>query len=361
MMNSAASKLGKLENVQIMEHIQNYFNELNRKNRDYVEKTKNATQIAYETDIRLFFHLIRSKSKGAELEYLSLDDISITQDDFEEYIDALYNLKDVKGENKYVIKTINKKVAALKSFIRYMKKKKVIDTDISYLELIKGEKERDVHYGVFTYDEVMKLSELALEERNKGLQKKMLILFDFKTGLRISEILNLKWSDFYLKNDNDVVVKGIGKGNKEFEIKITRELYDDLQVLNLGQQNVFDISARRVGDMIERLTDKMELPKSRKLVFHSIRKAFGTLVWESSGDIEIARRALRHSDCKTTQIYLGTGAYEMNDAICSIEKIEENLFMNVSHEELVEAISSCSNNIKLILNMKLQELLNKNN
>jgi hypothetical protein len=68
MMNSnATSKLGKLENVQIMEHIQNYFNELNKKNRDYVEKTKNATQIAYETDIRLFFHLIRSKSKGCRV------------------------------------------------------------------------------------------------------------------------------------------------------------------------------------------------------------------------------------------------------------------------------------------------------
>jgi hypothetical protein len=37
-----------------------------------------------------------------------------------------------------------------------MKKKKVIDNDISYLELIKGGKEREVHYGVLEAEEVIK-------------------------------------------------------------------------------------------------------------------------------------------------------------------------------------------------------------
>jgi integrase len=359
MMNSAASKLGKLENVQIMEHIQNYFNELNRKNRDYVEKTKNATQIAYETDIRLFFHLIRSKSKGAELEYLSLDDISITQDDFEEYIDALYNLKDVKGENKYVIKTINKKVAALKSFIRYMKKKKVIDNDISYLELIKGEKERDVHYGVLEADEVLQMAELCLEEREKGNIKRLLILTAFKTGLRVAELLSLRWNNFIIKGD-EIFICGVGKGNKEFEIKINKEMYEELLTLKEDQDSpIFQISARRVVDLMDRLKVKMNIQSERNIVFHSVRKAFGTLVWKMTGDIEQARRSLRHSSVSTTQIYLGEGNFELNDSIFSVDKIDNDLYKNVTHDDLLSAIKNLPKNMQLIINLKLQEL-NKN-
>jgi integrase len=360
MINSAASKLTELENVKIFNHIQNYFNELNRKNRDFAEKTKNSTQIAYETDIRLFFHIMRSKSKGAELEYLSLDDITITQDDFEEYVDALYNLKDVKGENKYVVKTINKKVAALKSFIRYMKKKKVIDNDISYLELIKGGKEREVHYGVLEVEEVIRMSELCLEEREKGEIKRLLILFAFKTGLRINELLSLEWNNFIVKGE-EVSVCGVGKGNKEFQIKINNNLYQELTTLNKGQNQVFDFCDRRVGDLMKRLREKMNIQPERNIVFHSIRKAFGTLVWRMTGDIEEARRALRHSNIATTQIYLGTGNFELNDSIFSVDKIDNDLYKNVSSDDLLSAISNCPKNVQLIINMKLQELLNKNN
>jgi hypothetical protein len=65
MMNSnAASKLGKLENVQIRDYIENYFNELNKKNRDFeIDGRKNKTQETYESEIRMYFHLMRGKKK----------------------------------------------------------------------------------------------------------------------------------------------------------------------------------------------------------------------------------------------------------------------------------------------------------
>jgi hypothetical protein len=101
----------------------------------------------------------------------------------------------------------------------------------------------------------------------------------------------------------------------------------------------------------------MEIPEERNIVFHSIRKAFGTTVWRMTGDIEAARRSLRHSDVKTTQIYLGTGNYEAVDSLTNIEKIQEDLYKNVSTEHLMEAIENLPRNIKLILNMKLTEVL----
>jgi hypothetical protein len=105
----------------------------------------------------------------------------------------------------------------------------------------------------------------------------------------------------------------------------------------------------------------MNIQPERNIVFHSVRKAFGTLVWRMTGDIEEARRALRHSNIATTQIYLGAGNFELNDSIFSVDKIDNDLYKNVTHDDLLSAISSMPKNIQLIINMKLQELLNKNN
>jgi integrase len=300
---------------------------------------------------------MRGKEKGSELEYLNMRDISITQEDFESYIETLCSLKDKDGKNLYVNKTINKKIASLKGLVRYLKKKKVIETDISYLELIKGEQVRKNSYGVLEVHEVIEMSELCLQERNKGVIKKNLILFAFKTGLRLSENLDLTWNSF-IKKGQEIFVKGIGKGNKPFEIKIPNETYEELQTLNKGQNKVFDISDRRVVDLMDNLRTKMNMQPERQIVFHSIRKAAGTLVYRTTGDILSAMRFLRHENVTTTQIYLGANDYEVNDIIFSADKINDSLYKQVSNEELLEAIDNLPKNMKLILNLKIQELLN---
>jgi integrase len=362
-MNNTAAKLDKLENVQIMEHIQNYFNELNRKNRDYEERDNKNTQRAYEIDIRLYFRLMRGKEKGSELEFLTFNDLVINQDDFEKYIEVLYDLKDKKGNNMYVNKTINRKVTSLKGFIRFLKKKKVLgDLDISYLELIKGEKERKNHYGVLEPEEVLQMAELVLDERgDKGQIKRQLILFAFKTGLRISELMDLTWGSSFIKKGEQWYVCGIGKGNKEFEIKIPNESYEELLQLNLGQKKVFDYSSRRAGDMMDRLRIRMGIKKDRKIVFHSIRKAAGTMMYRMTGDILAAMRFLRHENVTTTQIYLGIMDYEVNDTLFNIDKIPNDLYNSASKGELIEAIKQLPKNMQLILNMKLFEAQRNNN
>jgi site-specific recombinase XerD len=359
MNNLAKNNMIGLDNVQILDHIKSYFNELNRTNRDYEEKNTNSTQRAYEGDIRLYYNLIKNKEKGSELEYLSYEDLRITQENFEEFIEILCNLKKEDGKNQYVNKTINRKIISLKSFIRYIKRKKVIsDFDISYLELIKGEKVRENHYDALEPEEVMEMSKLALKERAKGDTKSTLIIFAYKTGLRVSEAINLTWDNIITKLD-EIYVKGIGKGNEEFNIRITKEMYQELLKLNKGQNKIFDISERRVTDMIDRMREKMDFG-GRYIVFHSIRKAFGTTIWRMTGDIEAARRALRHKNVTTTQIYLGIGNYEVNDIIIAME-IDQELYKKATQEQLIEIINECPKSVQLVLNMKLQEILNKTN
>lgn len=348
------------ENMKVYNYIQSYFKSLNDKNRDYTEKDNTKTQQAYESDIRLFFHLMRGKEKKAELEYLTMDDLNISQDDFEEFIEILCDLKDEKGSNKYVNKTINRKTVALKSFIKFMKKKKIIDIDISYLELIKGKTERKVHYGALEVHEVMQMSELALKERNKKQEKHFLILFAFKTGLRKAEILNLKWTDFLEKEDR-VMINGLGKGNKEFEnVSISKDFYNELLTLRNSNEFVFQLSGRRLNDLMDRLKEQLNISPDRCVVFHSIRKAFGTHIYRTTRDINAARIALRHSSILTTQIYLGAEDNQIHHSIFEVEKLDDELYTKVSEDVLKEAISKCSKSTQLMINLQLQELLKQN-
>jgi integrase len=348
------------ESMRNYDHIQGYFKELNRRNRDFEDvKGSSNTIAAYEGDIRLFFHLMKGKEKGKELEYLTQSDIEITQEDVEEYIAVLCDMKDSKGKNKYVNKTINRKVTSLKGLIKYLKRKKYIEIDISYLDLIKGNKERKNHYGVLESDEVLTMAELAKDDKEKGEIKRLYILTSYKTGLRLQEIADLKWNNFIVKG-NEVTIKGIGKGNKEYEIPIPNSFYKELLTLNKGQEQVFDINPVNVQRMITRLSEKIGIQPERNIVFHSIRKAFGTLVWRTTGDIEIARRKLRHENVNTTQIYLGTGNYELDTSLFMIDKVDEEIYKQVTHEQLLEALNNCPKSVLLTVNLKLQELIQNN-
>lgn len=348
------------ENMKVYNHIQSYFKSLNDKNRDYTEKDNTKTQQAYEADIRLFFHLMKGKQKKAELEYLTMDDLNISQDDFEEYIEILCDLKDDKGNNKYVNKTINRKTVALKSFVKFLKKKKIIDIDISYLELIKGKNERKRHYDALEIHEVLDMVELAKKERNKGNIKSLIILLAFKTGLRKSEILNLKWSDFFVKEDK-VTIDGVGKGNKDFEVSISKEFYNEILRLKTDSPYVFQISSRRLNDMMDRLKLQLNISPDRDVVFHSLRKTFGTHIFRTTRDINAARIALRHSSIMTTQIYLAADENQVHHSIFEVEKLDDELYTKVSEDILKEAISKCSKSTQLMINLKLQELLKQNN
>jgi hypothetical protein len=167
--------------------------------------------------------------------------------------------------------------------------------------------------------------------------------------------LDLTWDSFVTKGSEQIYIKGIGKGNKPFEIKIPTHIYEDLQTINKGQLRIFDISSRRVSDLMERLRTKMNISPERSICFHSIRKCFGTMIWLNN-DLEATRRALRHENIATTQLYLGELDYDINDTLFSIEKVPEDFYKNVSHDELMKAVESLPKNIQLILNLKLYEL-----
>jgi integrase len=362
---NAAHKLSQLENVRILENINNYFKELNRNNRDYedhYEGEKSKTQVAYEADVRLFFRIVKSKERGSELEYLSLDDLQFTLEDFEYFKEQLCDMRNEDGKYTYTNKTINRKLSAIRSFTRYLAKKKLIN-DISFITLVNSEKEKSNHYGAFSVDEVFKMSEWAFNnERELGDVKRLAILFSLDSCIRKSAMLRLKWTDF-TETENGVEVKGIDKGNSEFRQLISKEFYNELLTIKDEKSDyIFNISSDSIDSMMGRYRKAFNVPKERRLVWHSIRKSGVTFRYRiSGGDIMEAKRAAGHKSITTTQIYIESEDYGQIGAVSSAGKLDLELFRKVDQETLIKAISMCKKDVQLILNMKIQELLKENN
>lgn len=369
-MNNAATKLSQLENVRILEHINNYFKELNRNNRDYEQYFDgeiSKTQQAYETDIRLFFRIIKGKQKGSELEYLSLDDLQITLDDLEEFKRILLDMRNNDGKYTYTNKTFNRKLSAVKSFLKSMAKKKIdgepLIKDISFITLVTSEKEKDNHYAAFDVGEVFELAEWCWKnERELGDVKRLAVLFSLDTCIRKSAQLRLKWSDFKVREDG-VEVRGIDKGNKEFRSIISKDFYDELLTIKKeDSEKVFNLSSDAIDSMLSRYRKAFNVPEDRRLVWHSIRKTGVTFRFRvTGGDIMEAKRAANHKSITTTQIYLQEEDYGQIGAVSSAGKLNESLYKEVEREILIKAIELCKKDIKLIINMKISEIQNKNN
>jgi integrase len=319
------------------------------------EYNSKGTARAYKYDIEMFFR----EMKGKELQHLTREDVQITYDDFEDFIQKLFKAEE-DGERTFSNKTINRKVVAVKSLLRYLAGKKIVD-DISYLNLIESLPEHSISHGVLESNEVFEMAELARYEGKKGEVFRLMILFSLDTCARKAECLSMKWSNFIEKPDG-VLVKNIGKGNKEFRQLISKDFYKELLTLKEdGVDKVFQIGDRTVDRMMASLKEKMQIPEDRHISFHSIRKSGVTFRFRLTQDILEAKRAANHSNINTTMLYLQEEDYGALGAVSSAGKLDMNLYKEVENYVLVKAIEMCKRDFQVLLNLKIQEILNKNN
>lgn len=333
------------ESTKIYDQIRRYF--------ERHENRSEKTRIAYENDVKQFFQVVKNK----QINELTMEDIQLTLDDFEDFVYFMKNSVNENGERRFSNKTINRKVSGVKGLVKYLAAKKIIN-DVSYLDLIESLPEETNSYGVLESWEVFKMAELALEEREKGEIKRLLILFAFDTRIRKDAILKLKWSDFIVR-ENDVLVKGIDKGNKEFRETISKDFYEELLTIKEeGQERVFNISKRALDSTFERLKKKMNFPEERRITFHSLKKAGVNFVFKLTKNILIAQKAAHHSRLDTTRIYLQDEEVGLYGGVSSRGKTDKDLYKKVNHDVLIQALNHCNEDLKLILNIKIQEILN---
>ncbi|MFS0643760.1 tyrosine-type recombinase/integrase [Siminovitchia sp. 179-K 8D1 HS] len=312
-------------------------------------KNKN-TYLAYSTDIKQLIEGLFTNKSIYNVTKRELNSINLSK--LTSYFSELYELaksKKIRCSNN----TLNRKQSTAKEFIRYLKARNVIETEISYLDLIESFPDDSESIEYMPLDIAKQYAEhIRKFEKHKAEEKYRLVLLAIDSGLRLSEILSIRWNDF-IEEDGFVLIRGRGKGNKKWIEKISYELYNLILEIKSGNNDkVFTLTPKNVTDMMKR-TKKALRHDNRNYSFHSFRKTAVTFTRRITGSVREAQRKGRHSNVATTEIYLAEEEYPMTGAISLGQGLNHNLYREVSHKELIEALSEMNKDTLFALNMKL--------
>ena len=160
---------------------------------EFEKRLSKNTKMSYLRDLEKYREYLEKKK------IFTTNDIS--KDDIEHYIEYL-NKSDTPS-------TIARKLTTIKAFHNYLYQTKKIDVDVS--ETIERPKLRKKLPNVLSVDEVDRLLDIKcltpIDYRNKSMLELM-----YATGLRVTELLDLKIGDLDVEN---CIVRVLGKGSKE--------------------------------------------------------------------------------------------------------------------------------------------------
>jgi len=265
--------------------------------------SKNTVK-AYETDIKGFIKWINKNNKQSLL--------NIKESCVNRYISYLFSLK-LKSSS------VNRKISSLKSFYLFLLKKKLIRYS-PFSEVISPKQEKYLPASM-SESEVEKLLNSPDASKDIEQRDKAMIEMLYATGMRISELVNLKITDIDM---NRSVIKVMGKGSKErlipFGESASEALFNYLKTRKDSSSKEVFISNR--GRKITRVAFWQRikvylLRENLKISIspHTLRHAFATHLLNRGADLRSVQLLLGHSDLSTTQIYTHIAKHRLGDVL----------------------------------------------
>ncbi len=234
---------------------------------------------------------------------VDLDQFFFNEDTKASDLNAKIKLYIINLRNKNLKKsTINRKISTLKNFLKFLHTEKIIEQiDFQEFESLSNFKRIPKAISKSQIEQIF-INLNNSKQINKELYILVLKLI-YLSGLRISEALNLKWSDIN-HQDNSIYV--YGKGSKERKVYIINDFLNQLKNLNKKNQFVFTlnnkkISTRSVNKFLENCYNDSII--KNKLSSHVFRHSFATTMLENNADIRHIQKLLGHSSISTTEIY----------------------------------------------------------
>lgn len=209
-------------------------------------------------------------------------------------------------------KTQARKLTAIKSFHAFLFLEKEVDENIALKT--KSPKIDKKLPSVLSIDEVVTLLEIIDKNTVLGLRNIALLELIYGSGLRVSELLNIKTSDIHMAQAYVIVT---GKGEKERMVPISdmavigirNYLTNARESLLKGQTSYLFVNLNgkplsRVGffKVLKKLAKDAGLDQS-KISPHTLRHSFATHLLENGMDLRSLQNLLGHEDISTTQIY----------------------------------------------------------
>ena len=253
---------------------------------EYLEKIKGYSKntiTSYKTDIKKYFEYINTKNK----KYYEI----------EKYVQSL-------SKSKYAKSTVNRKIVSISSFFNWcINQKKLNIKDIKQIKNIKTERKLPT---ILTSNYINNLLDTIPTSTPKEIRDRTIIEILYSSGLRVSELTNLKVNDF----KNNKSLKVLGKGNKVRILPMTDKSFNymNLWISNYRNEYINEKSGNYIflGVRGGKISDReiQRIVNLRLGTFpHSIRHTFATHLLDGGADLRVVQEMLGHTDPSTTQIY----------------------------------------------------------
>ena len=203
-------------------------------------------------------------------------------------------------------------ISAIKSFFNYLIFEGYIkESPISNIEAPKQEKKLPV---VLTENEIKNLINSIDLNHDFGQRNKTIIEILYGTGIRVSELVNLKLSNIFFKEN---IIKVIGKGNKERFVPLGEIASDEMKIY-INDRNQLKIDSKSSDVLFlnrygRRLTRSMifkiisdaskRIGLDKKISPHTLRHSFATHLIKNGADLRTIQLILGHESITTTEIY----------------------------------------------------------
>lgn len=246
-----------------------------------------------------------------------IDVVHATFDDLKAFIfDTFKTIRTVSTQARLV--------AGIHSFYRFLLYHKYIEQDPS--ELIETPKKEQHLPEVLSLEEIDKMIAQIDLSKNESHRNHAIIEMLYGSGLRVSELVNLRLSDIYLQEG---YMRITGKGSKQRLVPISAEATKwfqywliDRNTLNIKPEASDIAFLNRYGRQLTRamiFTIIKQLATAagitKNISPHTLRHSFATHLLQNGADLRVIQQLLGHESISTTEIYTHVDIHDLREAI----------------------------------------------
>ena len=203
-------------------------------------------------------------------------------------------------------RSVNRKISTLKTYFKFLiREGEIIENPMMKVVAPKSKKRLPVF---IEEDQIASLlNEVQFEEGFIGQRNKLIIELFYVTGIRLSELINIKISDVDFNNQS---IKVLGKRNKERIIPLSSNVINELNLfIKYNKQNKYLFTNLDGGKLYNKLVYRLvikyigKISSVNKKSPHILRHTFATHMLNNGADINAIKELLGHANLSATQFY----------------------------------------------------------